>query len=154
MNKYNSRGASVGDFLMIVLAIALLVWIADSYTSIDGEYTKEVTSAINSIDNPKMKNLFVSLVNEKMEDGKISKYEYAKLSEVYNGWETAKATGQEANYIKQTHDKLFPTPQIKTEAEIKASEKLAKLQNIVLFIIGGVFLLIIVPYGFWRGING
>ena len=75
-----------------------------------------------------------------MEDGKISNNEMYKLSEIYNGWEVAKSTGQEATYSKNLFDQVNPPP--KTKEQIDSENKTFTIINS--FILGFVLLLIIV----------
>ncbi|ENV43315.1 MULTISPECIES: hypothetical protein [Acinetobacter] len=138
--KIYNRGSSIGGFLTLLLLIVVILWWGNGFVAISGENTTELTKAINEIDSPVFKESFTALVKRDMEDGKISNNEMYKLSEIYNGWEVAKSTGQEATYSKNLFDQVNPPP--KTKEQIDSENKTFTIINS--FILGFVLLLIIV----------
>ena len=149
--KIYNRGSSIGGFLALLLLIVVILWWGNGFVAISGENTTELTKAINEIDSPVFKESFTALVKRDMEDGKISNNEMYKLSEIYNGWEIAKSTGQEATYSKNLFDQVNPPPKTKEQIALENKADEEKYKTIKFFIMGFILLLIaIVPVKLFR----
>ena len=149
--KIYNRGSSIGGFLTLLLLIVVILWWGNGFVAISGENTTELTKAINEIDSPVFKESFTALVKRDMEDGKISNNEMYKLSEIYNSWEVAKSTGQEATYSKNLFDQVNPPPKTKEQIALENKADEEKYKTIKFFIMGFILLLIaIVPVKLFR----
>jgi len=149
--KIYNRGSSIGGFLTMLLLIVFILWWGHGFVAISGENTTELTKAINEIDSPVFKESFTALVKRDMEDGKISNNEMYKLSEIYNGWEVAKSTGQEATYSKKLFDQVNPPPKTKEQIALENKADEEKYKTINFFVMGFILLLIvIVPVKLFR----
>ena len=94
------KGIGAFEIVMIVLVIAWIGLKLYSSSSIDIEKTNELKQMIASVEKTGFESTFKTLVDEKLNDGKISNGDFEKISKAYSNYELSKINGTEREYTK------------------------------------------------------
>ncbi|MFK7256868.1 hypothetical protein ABBZ21_19810 [Acinetobacter baumannii] len=151
MTNFNIQRANA---LAIVWALALLIVIVfiigallvRPYQTIDEGRNNELQAMVNTVQGTPFEVPFKAKINYYLQDGKINKNEFSKISDLYSGFKSSKVTGQEKTFSVKTMHAL--------EEQYKSDDQNRNLfQTLFYFVCGivGLFILIIFNDSFING---
>lgn len=139
-NIHNQQGnALVTTLSMICCGIALVIlvaWFMYPYNAIDGKRINQLQSMIEESKGTAFDSEFKKRINYDLSDGKISNKEFNNLVETFNGYKTAKITGNESDFIKMTQTNLENQYQADAQAKVMNKYLYMILSGIGVFVIG------------------
>ena len=138
-NIKNQKGnALVSTLSMICCGIFIIVlgaFLMYPYNAIDDKRINQLQSMIDESKGTAFDSEFKKRINYDLSDGKISNKEFDNLVETFNGYKTAKISGNESEFIKSTQTKLENQYQADAQSKVIYRYLYIAISFIVVFVI-------------------
>ncbi|WP_368560648.1 hypothetical protein [Acinetobacter baumannii] len=119
--------------LLVVILFIIGALLLRPYQAIDEGRNNELQAMVNAIQGTTFELPFKAKINYYLDDGKITKNEFSKLSELYSGFKSSQITGEEQKFSVKTKQDL--------EAQYKSDEQYRNLYQTFFYFVFALVVL-------------